>query len=61
MKIIKHGKSLRFVCENCECEWQEVGKNCEYDGFSRAYWYQCPECGKITKGTKIEVKDIIPS
>ena len=26
MKIIKHGKLLRFVCENCECEWQEVKK-----------------------------------
>lgn len=61
MKIIKHGNALRFVCENCECEWQEVTKNCTYDGFTFSYWYKCPECGKNTKGINIKAEDITPS
>ena len=62
MKIIKHGKLLRFVCENCECEWQEVKKNCELiQGlYPQRYWYRCPECGKKTKGFEVKAEDILP-
>lgn len=64
MKIIKHGKLLRFVCENCECEWQEVKKNCEdqiiQEPFSHRYWYRCPECGKNTMGYEVKAEDILP-
>lgn len=64
MKIIKHGKLLRFVCENCECEWQEVKKNCEDEvipePYSHRYWYRCPECGKNTKGCEVKAEDILP-
>lgn len=63
MKIIKHGKLLRFVCENCECEWQEVKKNCEdeviQEPYSHRYWYRCPECGKNTKGYEVKAEDIL--
>ena len=60
MKIVKHGKALRFVCENCECEWQEVKKNCEYNPNLQEYWYRCPECGKNTKGYEVKAEDILP-
>ena len=64
MKIIKHGKLLRFVCKNCECEWQEVKKNCKEEvipePYTRWYWYRCPECGKNTRGSEVEAKDILP-
>ena len=60
MKIIKHGNALLFICENCECEWQEVKKNCEYESYSSEYWYRCPECGKRTKGCKVKAEDILP-
>lgn len=64
MKIIKHGKLLRFVCENCECEWQEVKKNCEdeviHEPYSHRYWYRCPECGKNTQGYEVKAEDILP-
>jgi len=64
MKIIKHGKLLRFKCENCECEWQEVKKNCRAETWPESnttkYWYRCPECGKNTIGYKVEGNDILP-
>lgn len=64
MKIIKHGNALRFICANCECEWQEVAKNCDeqiiQEPFTHQYWYRCPECGKNTKGEKIKAEDILP-
>ncbi len=60
MKIIKHGKALRFICENCECEWQEVAKNCKWEPYSQHYWHRCPECGKNTSGQEIKAEDVLP-
>lgn len=45
MKIIKHGTTIRFVCSNCDCEY-EVGINSvrTHDG-GENYYCTCPCCG----------------
>ena len=56
MKLINHGKAMNFKCENCECEWRAVEKECRESLFFEAptkYLYNCPECGKPTWGVKI--------
>lgn len=62
MKLIKHGNCMRFVCENCGCEWNAVKKECEespcFENLPR-YIYKCPECGKPTFGKKIEAPEYI--
>lgn len=64
MKILKHGNLLKFVCEDCECEWVEVKKNCKdetiFSALGHRYWYRCPECGKNTCGKEVKkAEDIL--
>jgi transposase-like protein len=55
MTIIKHGdiqERVRFVCENCGCEWkaQEIeAEQAVYcmEKHKTLYFMDCPECGKI--------------
>ncbi len=60
MKIIRHGKCMKFICENCECEWQAVKKECREEHFfgnSPGYLYDCPECGKPTWGEEVRSEE----
>lgn len=62
MKLIKHGKCMHFVCEDCGCEWRATQNECEEVTFFEApsgYLYKCPECGKPTFGKKIEAEDTV--
>lgn len=62
MKIIKHGKCMRFDCENCGCAWVAVAKECKeiiQGEAGRIYIYYCPECGHGATGVKIMADDII--
>jgi predicted RNA-binding Zn-ribbon protein involved in translation (DUF1610 family) len=54
MTIIKHGniqERVRFVCDNCGCEWkaQEIETELVYhvEKQKTLYFMNCPECGKI--------------
>lgn len=52
MTIIKHGdirECVRFVCDNCGCEWkaQEIEACLAYHGDEKRYYMNCPECGEI--------------
>ena len=60
MKLIKHGTAMRFVCEECGCEWQAVEKECKRVPMSETkpiYIYYCPECGHGATGKHIEADE----
>lgn len=54
MTILKHGDNqerVRFVCDNCGCEWKakEIETELVYpiEKHKTLYFMDCPECGKI--------------
>ena len=55
MKIIKHGTTVKFICPNCDCEY-EVGINSARtnDG-GENYYSTCPCCGAECHA---DVKDV---
>ena len=65
MKILKHGKAMRFCCKGCGCEWiankEECKKQTKYEScmsIGEEYYCYCPECGFTTTGTEIEALDV---
>lgn len=58
MKIITHGKCLRFTCPECQCIFQAVKheKCVEYRDYGydlqpmTGFYAACPECGADVRG-----------
>lgn len=52
MKVIKHGKILRFTCYACEAEY--VAGIIEATNCGFFYEAACPDCGRVNKAKEAE-------